>query len=222
MDRYEFIIAMTSIVMGSGTMAVLFYCGGAPAAAKSAVNGDRVIARVEKHKKGGKTEGSIVRVLKRARQTVVGVYHPTKNYGFVVPEVDLRIPNDFFIPPGEEQGATEGDMVVVRIEDWGDQHRGPVGAVEKILGKRGEPGVELAVDDVVVDAPGAAHREGAEREPKQQIPAPAHPGQRDAPRARPVEQPGADRPVEPHQRGERPQARRKRSTRGSLVGTALS
>ena len=25
MDRYEFIIAMTSIVMGSGTMAVLFY-----------------------------------------------------------------------------------------------------------------------------------------------------------------------------------------------------
>jgi ribonuclease R len=110
---------------------------------RSAVNGDRVIARVEKHKKGGKTEGSVVRVLKRSRETVVGIYHPTKNYGFVVPEVDLRIHNDFFIPPGEEQGATEGDMVVVRIEDWGDQHRGPVGTVEKILGKRGEPGVDV-------------------------------------------------------------------------------
>lgn len=45
---------------------------------KSAVNGDRVIARVEKKKKGGKIEGSVVRVIKRARETVVGVYHPTK------------------------------------------------------------------------------------------------------------------------------------------------
>ena len=109
---------------------------------KSAVNGDRVIARVEKRKKGGKIEGTVVRVLKRARETVVGVYHPTKNYGFVVAE-DLKLPSDVFVPPGEEKGATEGDMVVVRIDSWGDQHRGPIGNVEKILGKRGEPGVDV-------------------------------------------------------------------------------
>ncbi len=109
---------------------------------KSAVNGDRVIARVEKQKRGGKKEGSVVRVLKRARETVVGVYHPTKNYGFVVPE-DLKLPADVFVPPGEESGATEGDVVVVRIESWGDEHRGPVGNVEKVLGKMGEPGVDV-------------------------------------------------------------------------------
>jgi ribonuclease R len=109
---------------------------------KSAVNGDRVIARVEQRKKSGKTEGRIVRVLKRARETVVGVYHPTKNYGFVVAE-DLTLPSDVFVPPDQENGATEGDVVVVRIEDWGDQHRGPVGNVEKVLGKMGEPGVDV-------------------------------------------------------------------------------
>ncbi|HET9440425.1 MAG TPA: RNB domain-containing ribonuclease, partial [Longimicrobiales bacterium] len=109
---------------------------------KSAVNGDRVIARVEKQKRGGKKEGTIVRVLERARQTVVGVYHPTKNFGFVVPE-DMKLPNDVFVPPGEEAGATEGDVVVVRIENWGDGHRGPVGQVEKVLGKMGEPGVDV-------------------------------------------------------------------------------
>ena len=71
--------------------------------------------------------------------------------------------------------------------------------------------VEIAVDDVVVDAARAAHREGAEREPQEQVPAAADAGQRDAPRARPVEQPGADRPVEPHQRCEGPQPRRQRA-----------
>jgi ribonuclease R len=70
------------------------------------------------------------------------VYHPTKNFGFVVPE-DLTLPSDVFVPPGEEGGATEGDVVVVRIESWGDQHRGPVGQVEKVLGKMGEPGVDV-------------------------------------------------------------------------------
>ncbi|HEX6064185.1 MAG TPA: ribonuclease R [Longimicrobiales bacterium] len=109
---------------------------------RSAVNGDRVIARVEKRKRGGKMEGRVVRVLERARQTVVGVYHPTKNFGFVVPE-DLTLPNDVFVPPGQEGEATEGDVVVVRIEDWGDQHRGPAGQVEKVLGKMGEPGVDV-------------------------------------------------------------------------------
>jgi ribonuclease R len=109
---------------------------------KSAVNGDQVIARVEKHKPGGKKEGSIVRVLKRARETLVGIYHPTKNYGFVVPE-DLTLPSDVFVPPDQDGGATEGDVVVVRIDEWGDPHRGPVGRVEKVLGKMGEPGVDV-------------------------------------------------------------------------------
>lgn len=109
---------------------------------RSAINGDRVIARVEKHKRGGKKEGRVVRVLERARETIVGVYHPTKNFGFVVPE-DQKLPNDVFVPPGGEGEATEGDVVVVRVEHWGDGHRGPVGTIEKVLGKFGEPGVDV-------------------------------------------------------------------------------
>ncbi len=109
---------------------------------KSAVHGDRVIARVEKRKKSGKIEGRIIRVLQRARSTIVGVYHPTNNYGFVVPE-DQKLASDVFIPPDAQGEATEGDVVVVRIEEWGDQHRGPVGKVEKVLGKMGAPGVDV-------------------------------------------------------------------------------
>ena len=108
-------------------------------ALRSAVDGDRVVARVEKTKKGGKTEGSVVRVLRRARETVVGVYHPSKNFGFVVPERSLRMSTDVFVPPGEDGGATEGDVVVVRISSWGEKHRGPVGEVIRVIGKLGEP-----------------------------------------------------------------------------------
>jgi ribonuclease R len=109
----------------------------------TAIDGDRVIARLEKKDKGGKSQGSIVRILKRARETVVGVYHPAKNFGFVVPEASLRLNSDVFVPPGEEAGATEGDVVVVRITSWGEKHRGPTGEVDKVLGKHGAPGVDI-------------------------------------------------------------------------------
>ena len=45
-------------------------------------------------------------------------------------------------------------------------------------------------------------------QPQEQVPAAVHARQRHAPRARPVEQPGADRPIEPHQRCEGAQPRR--------------
>jgi ribonuclease R len=109
----------------------------------TAVDGDRVIARVESRQKGGKTQGSIIRVLNRARESVVGVYHPAKNFGFVVPEASLKLSSDVFIPPSEDGGATEGDVVVVRITSWGEKHRGPMGSVQKVLGKHGAPGVDI-------------------------------------------------------------------------------
>ncbi|MGQ0563077.1 MAG: ribonuclease R [Gemmatimonadota bacterium] len=110
---------------------------------RTAVDGDRVIARLERKNRGGKSQGSIVRILRRARESVVGVYHPAKNFGFVVPEPSLRLSSDVFVPPGEDGGATEGDVVVVRITSWGEKHRGPVGEVDKVLGKHGAPGVDI-------------------------------------------------------------------------------
>ena len=69
--------------------------------------------------------------------------------------------------------------------------------------------VEIAVDDVIVDAARAAHRKGTEEQPQEQVPPPADARQRNAPGARPIEQPRPDRPVEPHQRRVGPQPRRK-------------
>ncbi|MGK7313495.1 MAG: ribonuclease R [Candidatus Longimicrobiales bacterium M2_2A_002] len=108
----------------------------------SAMDGDRVVARVERRRRGDRPEGSIIKILERARDTVVGVYHPSRNFGFVVPE-DQKLTSDVFVPPGEAEGAEDGDVVVVRITSWGDKKRGPAGEVEKVLGKLKDPGVDV-------------------------------------------------------------------------------
>jgi ribonuclease R len=110
----------------------------------SAVDGDKVVARVEGRRRGGedRARGRIIRVLERARRTVVGSYHPTRNFGFVRPE-DPKLTRDVFVPPGQEAGAADGDVVVARITDWGDGRAGPVGAVERVLGRLGDAGVDV-------------------------------------------------------------------------------
>ena len=107
----------------------------------SALNGDRVVARIEKTR-GQKREGRVIKVLQRARETIVGVYHPDKNFGFVLPG-DPKLVKSVFISPRQDGGAQAGDIVVVRITNWGDRHRGPVGDVEKVLGPQGAPGVDI-------------------------------------------------------------------------------
>jgi ribonuclease R len=108
----------------------------------SAVDGDRVVARVERRRRGDRPEGTVIKVLERGRQSLVGVYHPAKNFGFVVPE-DQKLTRDVFIPPGQSQDAEDGDVVLVRVVSWGDVHRGPAGEVEKVLGRYGDPGVDV-------------------------------------------------------------------------------
>lgn len=108
----------------------------------SALDGDRVVARVERRRRGDRPEGSVIKILERGRETVVGVYHPARNFGFVVPE-DQKLTSDVFVPPGQAADAEDGDVVVVRITSWGDRKRGPAGEVEKVLGKLTDPGVDV-------------------------------------------------------------------------------
>lgn len=108
----------------------------------SALDGDRVVARVEHSRRGQRREGRIIKVLQRARETLVGVYHPEHTFGFVTPE-DPKLVKSVFVPAGQASGAVAGDVVVVRITSWGDRHRGPAGEVERVLGPFGDPGVDV-------------------------------------------------------------------------------
>lgn len=108
----------------------------------NAYAGDRVVTRVERRRRGRNPEGTIVKVLKRARSQVVGTYHKAGRFGFLSGGREgLR--RDVFIPGGSESGAREGDVAVAMIVDWGSDHHDPVGEITSVLGRPGDPGVDV-------------------------------------------------------------------------------
>jgi ribonuclease R len=119
-------------------------------ALNTAIDGDRVVVRVESRHRGDRPQGRVIRVLERSRTTVVGVFHAMSpgrggrrsQHGYVVPE-DRKLPWDVFVAPGGGGEAEEGDLVVVTVVDWGSGHRGPVGEVTEVLGRYGEAGVDV-------------------------------------------------------------------------------
>lgn len=108
----------------------------------SAMDGDRVVVRVEGRGRGPRVEGRIIKVLERAHPTVVGTYHRARTFGFVVPE-DPALARDIFVPPGAESEARDGDVVVVRLTSYGTEKLGPAGEVEVVLGPMSQPGVHI-------------------------------------------------------------------------------
>jgi ribonuclease R len=108
----------------------------------NAYDGDRVVARIERRRRGWNPEGAVVKVLERARTQVVGTYRRSGRYGYLTPGEDT-LRRDVFVPAGNEAGARDGDIVVARIIDWGSDHHDPVGEIAEVLGRPGEPGVDV-------------------------------------------------------------------------------
>lgn len=145
----------------------------------TAMDGDRVAVRVERHPKGRNREGRVIRVLERARDSVVGTLHRGKKVTYVTP-LDVRLNHDILVAPEEDGGATEGDVVVVRILNYGEGRVGPTGAVDRVLGPLSDPGVDvlavaygfgvsLEFAQPVLDAADAASREGLKNPGPQRV-----------------------------------------------------
>ncbi len=108
----------------------------------TAVADDVVIARIEKRPQGKNPQGRVIRVMRRAWDQVVGVYHRKRNYGFVhAQEPEIRV--DLFVPPGFEEDAEDGEVVVLEVLDWGEDEPSPVGRVREVLGRPGDQGVDV-------------------------------------------------------------------------------
>src|SRR5262245_25187906 len=110
-----------------------------------AMHGDRVVVRIERIKDGGRAEGRIIRILERANEWIVGRYDRDDNgMGYVVP-FDRRVLMDIFIPPGQEGGASPGEMVTIELTRWPTSTRGAIGRVAEVLGDIDAPGVDTEI-----------------------------------------------------------------------------
>jgi ribonuclease R len=108
----------------------------------NALHGDKVVARLYRRKKGPAREGSITKILQRAKQNLVGTYHKTKYADYVEPD-DRRFPKDVYVAPDNSGKAREGQKVVVSLQGWTDVHLGPQGKVVEVLGYPDEPGMDM-------------------------------------------------------------------------------
>jgi len=110
-----------------------------------AMHGDRVVARIERIKEGGRAEGRIIRILDRAQTWVVGRYDRDEGgMGLVVP-FDRRLLLDIIVPPGQEGGASPGEMVMVELTRFPTPTRGATGRVAEVLGDIDAPGVDTEI-----------------------------------------------------------------------------
>ena len=109
---------------------------------ESAMDGDRVVVRIEGRPSGRNPEGRIIKILERAHPTVVGTFREARRFGYVIPLND-RLFRDVLIPEGEDGGARTGDVVVARITAYGDRKLNPMGEVERVLGPITAPGVDV-------------------------------------------------------------------------------
>ncbi|WP_413230959.1 ribonuclease R [Niallia circulans] len=113
-----------------------------PNEVKTALNGDIVLARVTSESSGQRREGTIVRIIERGVQQIVGTYSESKHFGFVIPD-DKKIATDIFIPKGSTKGAIEGHKVVVKLTSYPEGRKNAEGEVVKILGHKNDPGVDI-------------------------------------------------------------------------------
>jgi ribonuclease R len=110
-----------------------------------AMHGDRVVVRIERIKDGGRAEGRVIRILERANTSIVGRYDRDENgMGYVAP-FDRRVLMDIFVPPGQEGGASPGEMVIVELTRWPTATRGAIGHVTEVLGDIDAPGVDTEI-----------------------------------------------------------------------------
>jgi ribonuclease R len=141
----------------------------------NAMHGDRVLVDVSTVRPDGRAEGRIVRPVKRAHPTVVGIFHHGRHHNYVTP-FDSKITQEIVVPPGLEYPEQEtidktrkrskksphrvlgeeavrraqwddleGVVVDVEITDWPGATQAARGRVVEVLGSEDDFGVDVEI-----------------------------------------------------------------------------
>ncbi len=103
---------------------------------------DRVKVFLYARRKGQMPEGEVVEVIKRAKDTFVGILEVSENFAFLISD-NRVMTNDVFIPKTKLNGAKNGQKVVVKLLEWQPNMKNPVGEVVDVLGEKGDNTTEM-------------------------------------------------------------------------------
>ncbi|MBR2744069.1 MAG: ribonuclease R [Clostridia bacterium] len=108
-----------------------------------ALNEDVVIVEIIYDSEGkNHIEGKVVRVLERGRDTLVGRFEPSRNFGFVIPD-DKRFGSDIFISKKNFNGAKKSQKVVVKITKYPEKGKKAEGKIIEVIGNIDTAGVDM-------------------------------------------------------------------------------
>jgi ribonuclease R len=125
------------------------------------MHGDQVLARIVRQNQRPFSKGRnkrpaydpnekpnvrVIRILKRARDTIPGTLEKGRHATYVIPD-DPRIIQDILVPDPANAGIKPipkvGDKVVVKLGEWKQRHLNPEGEIIKVLGRTHEPDAEF-------------------------------------------------------------------------------
>lgn len=107
-----------------------------------ALNGDTVLARIEKGKgRSSRPEGVVIRVLSRRAQNIVGTFKDNKSYGVIIPDNE-KLP-EIFVSPRDFYGALDGQKVLCEITEYETPTTSLCGRVKEVLGFPNDFGVDI-------------------------------------------------------------------------------
>lgn len=113
-----------------------------PTSTAHSLHGDKVKVLLFPRRKGKKTEGQVVEILKRNKKQFVGTIEVSRNFAFLIPD-NPSMPVHIFIPLTHLNGAKNGQKVVAEITEWPPQSENPFGEIKHILGMPGNNDVEM-------------------------------------------------------------------------------
>ena len=106
------------------------------------MDGDKVKVQLFAKRKGAEPEGEVVEILESKERTFVGKLQVAKGFAFLITE-NKTLANDIFIPKDKLKGGKNGDKAIVRIVEWPDEAKNPLGEVIDILGIAGQNTAEM-------------------------------------------------------------------------------
>ena len=107
---------------------------------RSLLDGDRIAVRTGGTDRKGRRKGSVVEILERGKQTVVGQFHKEHGVCYVV-ESASRTPHHFMVADRDTGGARNKQLVKLEIIEYPSPRREAQGRVLRVLGSADDPGM---------------------------------------------------------------------------------
>jgi len=107
-----------------------------------ALDKDKVKVYVYNRRKGKRPEGEVIEIIERDKTEFVGVIDIQANFAFVS-TANPKMYTDIFIAKDKIGEAENGDVVLVKIDEWPKRADSPFGTVIRVLGKPGEHNTEI-------------------------------------------------------------------------------